>query len=958
MLRLCTLGRLSLERDGVPVGGIASRRRFLALLALVAGHGVRGISRDKLLAYLWPESDTERARNSLKQALFSIRRALGPAVLVSSGDTVRLDPAAIQVDVWEFEAELERGRAAEAVTLYAGAFLDGFFVSGLGELEEWTEAERRRLARRRTDALERLAGQAAANQKPMASVHWWRQIAAAEPLSSGAALGLMRALVAAGDRAEALAHGLRYETVLQGELGLPLDDEVREFIERVRRAPETPPAFTRSTSVGPALRRSPPARALAFPAATLRDPLAELRSAPRRRPAAPLLPLALTLVLGVGINVALHDAPADPPAAAPSARLTVLPFEILGTGEGGALGSGLDALLAAGLDGLQGYRLVPAASGSGWAGGVPSTQSAASAMARRAGARLYVSGRLIVEPERLRGSAVIRDRANGDLEIAHAVAEVGRGQLFTLADELARGLVHGLYGGPGEQMVRAAATTTRSLPALKAYVEGERALRDDDYPAAVGAFRRALRADPAFALAYYRYSVAADRGGQDDVAAWSAGMAARYSDRLSEHDRRLVTAYLAGRRGRLDEAERLYRGFVADYPEDAEAWLQLGDLLRQGNPLRGRSGREAREAYERALHLDPGQGDALVYLARIAAIDGRTEQVDSLLRRAEAAMPRRGALDVRAVRAFALNDRPGRALATRALLAEPSLVPVRLALDVAVHLGELAGPARFAEVLTTAPGACDVRALGQRMLAQVAIARGQIRLARHHLEQAYPCDPGAALELGALMAAQPFLTPAASDLAELRRRLRPSANPGLAPSVRLYYSALAAIRTGDTLAAAHAARALLLIRDTVPTSDLARSLGHSLRARIAVAAGRPAAALAELESAGWERTARLSVVEASDRFLRANLLRRLGRSEEAIGWYRSIAERASYELVYLAPAELRLARIYDARDDRTSAREHYRRFVELWRDADPELQPAVEEAERRLAVADGAIAAK
>jgi tetratricopeptide (TPR) repeat protein len=117
-------------------------------------------------------------------------------------------------------------------------------------------------------------------------------------------------------------------------------------------------------------------------------------------------------------------------------------------------------------------------------------------------------------------------------------------------------------------------------------------------------------------------------------------------------------------------------------------------------------------------------------------------------------------------------------------------------------------------------------------------------------------------------------------------------------------------------------------------------------------AGRPAEALAELEAAGWERTARLSVAEASDRYLRAELLHHLGRDEEAIGWYRSIAQRASYELVYVAPAERRLAEIYDARGDEAAAREHYRRFIDLWRDADPELQPVVAEAERQVAELD------
>jgi tetratricopeptide (TPR) repeat protein len=124
--------------------------------------------------------------------------------------------------------------------------------------------------------------------------------------------------------------------------------------------------------------------------------------------------------------------------------------------------------------------------------------------------------------------------------------------------------------------------------------------------------------------------------------------------------------------------------------------------------------------------------------------------------------------------------------------------------------------------------------------------------------------------------------------------------------------------------------------------------GRALIAHIRSAARRPAEALAQLEAAGWERTAGQSVAEASDRFFRAELLRVVGRSDEAIGWYQSMAERATYELAYVAPAEQRLGRIFDARGAAGDAAVHYRRFIELWKGADPELQPMVEVVQRRL----------
>jgi tetratricopeptide (TPR) repeat protein len=74
----------------------------------------------------------------------------------------------------------------------------------------------------------------------------------------------------------------------------------------------------------------------------------------------------------------------------------------------------------------------------------------------------------------------------------------------------------------------------------------------------------------------------------------------------------------------------------------------------------------------------------------------------------------------------------------------------------------------------------------------------------------------------------------------------------------------------------------------------------------------------------------------------------LDRDQEAAGWYRSIAERSSYELVYLAPAEYRLGQIYDHQGEHSAALAHYRRFLELWRDAEPKTHPFISEANRRV----------
>jgi tetratricopeptide (TPR) repeat protein len=156
-------------------------------------------------------------------------------------------------------------------------------------------------------------------------------------------------------------------------------------------------------------------------------------------------------------------------------------------------------------------------------------------------------------------------------------------------------------------------------------------------------------------------------------------------------------------------------------------------------------------------------------------------------------------------------------------------------------------------------------------------------------------------------------------------------------------------RLGDTVAALGEARALDLAADTSLSGRLAHTLARSIRAHVAAAGGRTREALADLDRAGWEAAASVFVAEAYDRYFRGELLQRAGRDDEALGWFHSIAERAAYELVYLAPAHLRQAEIYDRRGNRTQAAQHYKRFIELWREADPELQPVVDEARTKLA---------
>ena len=154
-------GSPRLERiEGSLATGRAVQRHRMALLSLLALAPSQRLSRDKLIAWLWPDSDSDRGRNLLNVALYNLRKTLGDAALLSSGDDLRLNLEVIRVDVVEFEEAREREDHAAAASLYPGPFLDGFFLADAPEFEHWTEHQRRRLEDACAASLETLAAAA------------------------------------------------------------------------------------------------------------------------------------------------------------------------------------------------------------------------------------------------------------------------------------------------------------------------------------------------------------------------------------------------------------------------------------------------------------------------------------------------------------------------------------------------------------------------------------------------------------------------------------------------------------------------------------------------------------------------------------------------------------------------------------------------------------------------------
>jgi tetratricopeptide (TPR) repeat protein len=286
----------------------------------------------------------------------------------------------------------------------------------------------------------------------------------------------------------------------------------------------------------------------------------------------------------------------------------VLPFSVTGTGSFAYLAQGMVDLLSRNLNGVEALVTVDPGRVISAAGrDLPAQLDAARArdIARRLGAGQYILGSVVPAGGQLRIQAQLYRQDSAASPVAQATVEGDSTRLFALVDQLTAQLLAARGQGQGSRLAQTAALTTRSLPALKAYLEAERNLRAARYDSAIAGFQRAVEADSDFALAHYRLAAAAMWVGRMGLIGPAVDRALALNQRLSDRDRRLLSAFADLVRGAPDRAERQYREFLEAYPDDLEAEFQLGNLLYTYNAARGRSPAEAGAYYTRVLQVDP-----------------------------------------------------------------------------------------------------------------------------------------------------------------------------------------------------------------------------------------------------------------------------------------------------------------------------------------------------------------
>jgi len=240
-----------LEVDGEPVR-LSSYQA--CLLSVVYGHGRDGISRSRVIDFLWNEMDGQKQRHRLSQLIYGLKRKAGADVILALPlDRLASCSADVACDLVSFHEHVEKQRLIEASSILGRPFLPLVDPAPTHEFDRW--ATSLPLTLRSTAAKRALALAAKAKQD-----NDWPRVArvteaalALDPESEATLRQLMHALSMAGRQREALAVFDTFSANENAGSRREVDSETSALRDRIQRTADDQP-------FGPLIGRGKPAQ--------------------------------------------------------------------------------------------------------------------------------------------------------------------------------------------------------------------------------------------------------------------------------------------------------------------------------------------------------------------------------------------------------------------------------------------------------------------------------------------------------------------------------------------------------------------------------------------------------------------------------------------------------------------------------------------------------------------------
>lgn len=213
-------------------------RKAQAIVALVALAPGQSVARERLAGLLWAESDPQRARQSLRQALFGLSKSLAQGdagFLHIDNQRLFFDSTAVEVDVLRFEDLVsgdDPGKISEALALYDGDLLTGFMINE-PDFDAWLEAARTRLQELAVRSFVKLLEHQVEKRRDDVAIETAKRILTIDSCREEVHRTLMQIYLRKGLRTSALAQFRLCRNALAAELEVEPGQETQALYRKI-----------------------------------------------------------------------------------------------------------------------------------------------------------------------------------------------------------------------------------------------------------------------------------------------------------------------------------------------------------------------------------------------------------------------------------------------------------------------------------------------------------------------------------------------------------------------------------------------------------------------------------------------------------------------------------------------------------------------------------------------------
>ena len=236
MLQINLLGKTRIVCSGELLDKQLSTKAQ-ALVYLLIAHNGRFLSREKIMAYLWPDSTPEAARYNLRYNLWQLKKLLpqdpsGRSLVLSEKDGCSIDPHySFQCDLLKIQSCSVHARAPEELAeikgLFCGDFMEGWYLKNCNEFNEMILYERMNCERIQVELLQSLARRYEESGMLDDALATWKEMAQVDMDNEETAYHIVRLYIDMGNRVAAINHYKKFETGLWDNLNIAPNEELQ-----------------------------------------------------------------------------------------------------------------------------------------------------------------------------------------------------------------------------------------------------------------------------------------------------------------------------------------------------------------------------------------------------------------------------------------------------------------------------------------------------------------------------------------------------------------------------------------------------------------------------------------------------------------------------------------------------------------------------------------------------------